>query len=248
MAVEVDLAAGNLAGGAAHAEALARLPFYRDEDHLATCRRLLVGALAGDFDDVVRTGEQFRSGWERAGRPVAPNLARGAYAAAMAHGMRGDDHRRAAWVRLTIDLGADREQLTGLVLGWPPVFDGLLALHRNDAAAAMRRPAADIDTPELFHYCGAGGCGRGTPRCGPRPPCSPTTRTRQSASSEAVTPPATTRLQRPMVERAAAIATGDRDTLVRLAITFAQLGCRYQQTRTGQMAAQPQPPAADLTH
>lgn len=40
-----------------------------------------------------------------------------------------------------------------------------------------------------------------------------------------------------IVERAAAIATGDRDTLVRLAITFAQLGCPYQQARTGQIAA-----------
>ena len=37
MAAEVDLAAGDLAGAAAHAEALAGLPFYRDEDHLATC-------------------------------------------------------------------------------------------------------------------------------------------------------------------------------------------------------------------
>ena len=76
MAAEVDLAAGDLAGAAAHAEALARLPFYRDEDHLAMSRRLLVDALAGQFDDVVRTGERFRIGWERAGRPVAPNLAR----------------------------------------------------------------------------------------------------------------------------------------------------------------------------
>ena len=40
-----------------------------------------------------------------------------------------------------------------------------------------------------------------------------------------------------MVERADAIATGDRDALVRLAITFAQLGCPYQQARTGRIAA-----------
>ena len=65
MAAEVDLAAGDLAGAAAHAEALARLPFYRDEDHLALSRRLLVDALAGHFDDVVRNGERFRAGWER---------------------------------------------------------------------------------------------------------------------------------------------------------------------------------------
>jgi hypothetical protein len=39
-----------------------------------------------------------------------------------------------------------------------------------------------------------------------------------------------------MVERARAVATGNRDALVRLAITFAQLGCPYQQARTGLLA------------
>jgi hypothetical protein len=42
-----------------------------------------------------------------------------------------------------------------------------------------------------------------------------------------------------MIQRAAAIATDDRDTLVRLAITFAKLGCPYQQARTGRIAAGP---------
>jgi hypothetical protein len=41
--------------------------------------------------------------------------------------------------------------------------------------------------------------------------------------------------------RAAAIATGDRDALVRLAVSFAHLGCRYQQARTGRIAAAPLP-------
>jgi predicted ATPase/DNA-binding CsgD family transcriptional regulator len=239
MAVEVDLAAGNLAGAAAHAEALARLPFYRDEDHLATCRRLLVGALAGYFDDVVQTGERFRAGWERAGRPVSPNLARGTYAVAMVHGMRGDDHRRETWVRLTIDIGADHEQLTGFLLGWPAVFDGLLALHRNDAAAALRRLAADIDIPELFHYAGAGGW---------RPwyaalwaeaavlegHADAAVRIERSRHAARDNPIATA-----MVERAAAINNGDREALLRLAITFARLGCPYQQARTARIAARP---------
>jgi hypothetical protein len=239
MAAEADLGAGDLAGAAAHAETLARLPFYRDEDHLATCRRLFIDALAGHFDDVVRTGERFRTGWERAGRPVARNLARGTYAVAMVHGMRGDDDRRAAWVRLTIDLGVDPEELTGCLLGWPPVFDGLLALHRNDAAAAVRLLAGDIDTPEMFQAIGAG-------------PWRPwyaalwaeaavldhrddaAARIERSRHAARDNPIATA-----MVERAAAIATGDRDALVHLAVTFARLGCPYQQARTGQLAAGP---------
>ena len=237
MVVEADLAAGDLVGAAAGARTLARLPFYRDEDHLATCRRLLVDALAGHFDDVVRTGERFRIGWERAGRPVAPNLARGAYAVAMVHGIRGDDDRRAAWVRLTTDLGADADDLAGTVLGWPPVFDALLALHRDDPAAAVRRLAADIDDPEPFRSIGVG-------------PCRPwyaalwaeaavldhrdDAQSRIERSRHAVrdNPIATA-----MVERAAAIAAGDRGTLVRLAVRLGGLGCPYQQARTAQMAA-----------
>jgi hypothetical protein len=42
-----------------------------------------------------------------------------------------------------------------------------------------------------------------------------------------------------MVERATAINTSDREALVRLAITFAGLGCPYQQARTARLAAGP---------
>ena len=239
MAAEVDLAAGDLAAAAAQAAALAGLPFYRDEDHVAMSRRLLVDALAGHFDDVVRTGERFRTGWERAGRPVAPNLARSSYAVAMVHGMRGDDERRAAWVRLTIDLGVDAEGLAGSERGWPAVFDGLLALHRDDPAAAAALLAGDIDDPELFRFLAsrpwrpwyaalwaeAGVLDRRPDAAGRIARGRRATRDNPIAAA--------------IVDRAEAIAAGDRDTLVRLAITFAQLGCPYQQARTGQIAAGP---------
>jgi predicted ATPase/DNA-binding CsgD family transcriptional regulator len=243
MAAEVDLAAGDLTGAAAHAAALAGLPFFRDEDHLAMSRRLLVDALAGRFDDVVRVGERFRVSWERAGRPVASNLARAPYAVAMVHGLRGDDEQRAAWVRMAIDLGVTVEGLAGSQLGWPAVFDGLLALHRDDPAGALRRLAGDIDDPELF-----------------RAFASMQWRTWYAALwAEAAVldhhPDAADRIARSrhaardnpiaaaMVERAEAIAAGDRNRLTRLAITFAQLGCPYQQARTGRIAAGlPAPP------
>ena len=239
MAAEVDLDAGDLTGAAAHAEALAGLPFYRDEDHVAMSRRLLVDALAGHFDDVVRTGERFRTGWERAGRPVAPNLARSAYAVAMVHGMRGDDDRRAAWVRLTIDLGVDAEGLAGHQRSWAAVFDAMLALHRNDPAAAVRRLAADVDDSELFRSIGSrqwmpwyAALWAEAAVLDHHPDAA--ARIERSRGAARDNPIATA-----IIERAAAINAGDRDTLVRLAITFAQLGCPYQQARTGQIAAGP---------
>ncbi len=239
MAAEVDLGAGDLAGAAAHAQTLAGLPFYRDEDHLAMSRRLLVDALAGHFDDVVRTGERFRTGWERAGRPVAPNLARTSYAVAMVHGMRGDDDRRATWVRLTIDLGVDAEELAGYQRGWPVVFDGLLALHRNDPAEAARRLATDIDDSELFRYIGSrqwmpwyAALWVEAAVLDQHPDAS--ARIERSRHAVRDNPIATA-----IVERAAAINTGDRERIVGLAITFAQLDCPYQQARTGEIAAGP---------
>ncbi len=236
MAAEVDLAAGDLAGGTADSEALASLPFFRDEDHLAISRRLLVDALAGHHDDVIRTAERFRAGWERSGRPIAPNLARVPYAVAMVHGMRGDDDGREAWVRLTLDLGIDPGLLAGCALGWAPVFDGLLALHLDDPAKAVRRLTVDADDAELF----------GPWAIGPWRPWY------AAVWAEAAVldnhPDATARLMRSsalvrdnpiaaaMVERARALAAGDQTALAGLGDTFARLGCPYQQARTLRLA------------
>jgi hypothetical protein len=61
----------------------------------------------------------FRIGWERAGRPIAPTLCRAAYAVAMVHGMLGDEERRAAWVRVTIEIGTDPVALSDGVTAGP---------------------------------------------------------------------------------------------------------------------------------
>ena len=237
MAADTVLAAGDLAGAAAHAKALARLPFYRDEDHLAMCRRLIVDALAGRFDDVVQTGELFRVGWERAGRPVATVLCRAAYAVAMVHGMRGDEERRQAWVRVTVDTGTDPRDLAGWCNVWAATFDGLLALHRGDLAEAQRRLAPDIDDPAVFGIWDsaewrawyAALWAEAAVLAGH---AAAEERIRRSGHAARDNPIATA-----IVERAAAIAAHDHARLVRFAATFAQLGCPYQQARTVELAA-----------
>jgi predicted ATPase/DNA-binding CsgD family transcriptional regulator len=237
MAADAGLAAGDLAGAAAHAEALARLPFYRDEDHLAVCRLLMVGALAGHFDDVVETGELFRIGWERAGRPVAPTLCRAAYAVAMVHGMRGDDDRRAVWAQVTIDAGADPEQLSGWGRGWGATFDALLALHRGDLDEANRRLGYDIDDPDVFGHWNAGLWrpwyaalwAEAAVLAGHRDAAKRIERSRHAVRDNPI--------GAAIVERAAAILVHDHARLVGFAVTFAQLGCPYQQARTGALAA-----------
>jgi hypothetical protein len=236
-ASDVDLAAGDLAGARDHADALARLPFYRDENHLAVARRLRVDALSGAFDDVVRNGERFRLAWERAGRSAAPNLGASAYAVAMAHGMLGDEERRSAWLRTTVDIGIPAERLADCATGWAPVFDALLALHRDELVAAVERLSADVDDTgvwrtwgsSLWHPWYAALWAEAAVLAGHPDAAGRIARSRYAARDN---PIATA-----IVERADALAARDHDRLVRFAITFAQLGCPYQQARTGKLAA-----------
>ena len=155
----------------------------------------------------------------------------------MVHGMRGDEERRAVWVRVTIDTGTDPRDLAGWGYGWAATFDALLALHRSDLPEAERRLAADIDDPAVFGDWNSGewrpwyaalwaeaAVLAGHPAAEER--------IRRSGHAARDNPIATA-----IVERAAAIAARDHARLIRLAATFAQLGCPYQQSRTVKLAA-----------
>ena len=136
MAADCAVAAGDLPAARQLAERLRDLPFYREEGHLATARLLVVTALAGDWDEAVALAERFREGWERAGRPRAGNLSRGAYAAATVHGLRGDDDARAAWLDIVDALTTPGRPLSEIHFG--EFFDALLLLHRGRPEQAMR--------------------------------------------------------------------------------------------------------------
>jgi hypothetical protein len=233
MAAEVDLAAGNLAGPPPTPSAR-RLPFYRDEDHRghvpapARRRRWPAGTTTCPFGRALPC----RLGAGR--RPVAPNLARAPYAVAMVYGMRGDDERRAAWIRLTVDLGRRRRRLAGHRGGWPAVFDGLLALI---ATTRPRPSSGSRSTPTIpaVRYVGSGrgdlvrravGGGR---RAGPPPRrgrargAGPACRPRQPDRGRDRRARRRDRHRRP-------IGAGP------LTAAFAELGCPYQQARTGRFS------------
>ncbi len=141
MATDCAVAAGDLPGARRLAERLRDLPFHREEGHLATARLLLVTVLAGDWAEAVGLAERYREGWERAGRPRAGNLSRGAYAAATLHGLRGDDDARAAWLDVADALVTPGRSLAELHFG--EFFDALLLLHRG----LPRQAAQVLDTP-----------------------------------------------------------------------------------------------------
>ena len=145
MAAECATAVGDLRIARDMAERVRNLPFYREEAHLATSRLIVVAVLAGDWDEAVALAGQFREGWERAGRPRAGNLTRGAYAAATVHGLRGDDDTRAEWLDIVDALATPGRPMSQIHVD--EFFDALLLLHRGRAEEAMRRLAT---APEHF--------------------------------------------------------------------------------------------------
>ena len=152
MGSQCALAAGDLGEARRLGEGLLDLPFYREEDHLATSRLIVVGLLEGTWDEALAQAEQFRAGWERAGRPLQGNLRPATYAAATIQALRGDDTARADWMTVTTTLEAPvRKAPVPGRLGRDPdapfgrFFDALVLLHRGLAAEAVELLA---DPPE----------------------------------------------------------------------------------------------------
>jgi predicted ATPase/DNA-binding CsgD family transcriptional regulator len=229
MAAEVSLTVGDFAAARDYADVLTQLPFHSVEGHLATSRRMRVEVLAGYFDRVLDDARRFRDGWEQAGRPVAPALASGAFAAALVHGLRGDDTTRAEWVDIAVAMGLDHKKLVSCSTGYIPTFDAIVALHRSDPDEAVARLE---DDPREFRrwYTGewrpwyAALHAEAAVLAG-----HPEARLRVERSRPLCAPNPTTAT---IVQRAAALLDGDRDRLVPLADKLAATGCVYQQART----------------
>lgn len=229
MATEVSLTAGDFDAARRYADALARFPFHNGQGHLATSRRLRVEALTGELDRVLADGGRFRHGWEQAGRPMAKSLASGAYAVAMAHGLRGDEAARATWAELTLLLGQDPDWLEGCQTGYAPTFDAIVLLHHGDPVAALGRLFED---PSDFRrwYTGewrpwyAALRAEAAVLAGDAHAREHVERARPIVASN---PSASA-----MVDRAAALAAGEVGRLATVADVLAAEGCRYQWART----------------
>ena len=229
MASEIALAAGDFEGARHYAEMSDKVSFHAEEGHLAVSRLLKVDALAGDLHRVLANAERFRQGWEDAGRPIASNLAGGAYSVATAHGLRGDDAARDEWIEITRTLGLDPERLAGCATGFTPTLDALVLLHRGEADAAHARLAVD---PAGFDnwYTGewrtwyAALWVEAAVLAG-----DPQARARIAQARPIARPNPTVDL---LLDRAEALLDRDHDRLVRVADALEGSACRYQRART----------------
>jgi hypothetical protein len=229
MAAHCAVAAGDLRAARRNAERLRDLPFHREEGHLATRRLLVVTALAGNWDETITLAEQFREGWERAGRPRAGNLRTGAYAAATVHGLRGDDDARAAWLDIVDALGTPGRSLAELHFG--EVFDALLLLHRDlpqQAVQVLHTPPGQLTEwyDSVWRPWYAALWAEAAVMSGQEDAVARIDHVRLMTADN---PIATA-----IVDRAAAWdgRDGDRDGLTAAAAALEDAGCRYQWART----------------
>jgi predicted ATPase/DNA-binding CsgD family transcriptional regulator len=231
----VLLAAGDLHAASDYADRLAHLPFNREEGLLGLGRRVKVNAFAGHFDAVLRDAAHFHDSWERLGEPVVPNLASSAGAIAMVHGILGHDEMRAHWLHLS-DRLYDGYQPAITTRVWGLIFDALVALHRGEFRTASGRLTIDLDdagtwwepAQVLYRPWYAAVWAEAAVLDGRPDAHARLHRARQATGANPIA--------YALVERAAALAAGDRTAAENLAATFEALGCPYQQTRTGVLA------------
>lgn len=231
MASEIHLATGDLPRAGSFADRLAGLACYREQDHLATSRRIKVDALAGNLEAAARLGDRFHAAWQRAGRPLARTLNVTCCAVAMVHGLLGEDRRRAEWYEITRRLTSDQQDLAGCDTGWAPTFDGIVLLDRDQPEAAVDRLSVDVDDElwdrwnvALWRPWYAAVWVEAAVLVGAA--AVPDRLRRGLAAAQQNSIAAT------IVHRADAYLRGDTDALRAQAESFDRLGCRYQQRRT----------------
>ena len=151
MANETFIAIGDLRAARAYGERILALPTYHGEGHLATPRLLVVEALAGNWERVHALGHRFREQWLRVGRPPTSNLAMGASAAAMVHGLQGDDDAAEEWRSIVTALRAALVARYGPDMRANPAFDAMVLLHRGDVEGALEVLSDDPESFRAWH-------------------------------------------------------------------------------------------------
>jgi len=233
MATQCAVAAGDLRAAQRFGKGLSDLPFYREEDHLATCRLIVVGLFSGDWADAIELSELFRVAWERAGRPLAGNLRTAPYAAATIHALRGDDAAHDDWMTVVETLSTPVRPLAAV--HFPELYDALVLLHRGRFAEAAELLA---ETPESF-VSDANGMWRGwyasawaeAAVLAGRPDADERLRRAELATVGNPIARAVVRRGSGLARMSAGAADG-RDDVVAAASALRDLGARYQWART----------------
>jgi predicted ATPase/DNA-binding CsgD family transcriptional regulator len=119
------------------------LPALLAEHHIAVALTMLVETVRGDLVSVTDRTPSFLASWNRAGRPVIGVVSSGAYAAATAFALAGDDDRAGQWRSVADELFGPRIRLIDFERA---TFDLLVLLHRGDWDGALQRAWSPPET------------------------------------------------------------------------------------------------------
>ncbi|MBB6475347.1 ATP-binding protein [Sphaerisporangium rubeum] len=229
IATEAALGAGDIPAARRWGRRLAGHPSLAEVGHRATCRLLMVDALAGHADEVLTGSVRFLDAWRRAGSPSRTLLRPAVAAVAMIHGLRDDGDARRDWLGVLDELETPPEH----TYGYGAVFDAILLLHRGQAAEALERTAPEPRqvwkwVTWIWHHWYVALRAEAAVLAG-----SPDARDRLA---EARTVVAGNPVAAALVERAQALLDHDQERLLATADAFDTAGCPYQSARTRLLA------------
>ncbi|MGV9385243.1 ATP-binding protein [Nonomuraea sp. NPDC003707] len=222
---EASLGTGDVPGARRWARQLADHPSLAEVGHRATCRLLMVDALAGDVDEVLTGSVRFLDAWQRAGSPARSILAPAVAGVAMIHGLRGDLDARREWQEILGRLGTSPEH----IYGYGAVFDAMLLLHHGQAPEALERMAPEPRQvwkwiTWIWHHWYVALRSESAVLA--------ESRNARDIVAEARTVVAGNPVAAAIVERAGALLDGDQEALLATTDAFDAAGCRYQSART----------------
>ncbi|WP_433445070.1 ATP-binding protein [Nonomuraea sp. CA-141351] len=225
IAAEAGLGAGDVPSARRWARQLADHPSLAEVGHRATCRLLMVAALAGDVDEVLTSSVRFLDAWGRAGSPARSILAPAVAGVATIHGLRDDHDARREWQKILGRLGASPEH----TYGYGAVFDAMLLLHHGQAPEALERMAPEPRqvwkwVTWIWHHWYVALRSEAAVLA--------ESRDARDIVAEARTVVAGNPVASAMVERAGALLDGDQEALLAAADAFDTAGCHYQSART----------------
>lgn len=228
-AVFAELAAGQIRRSLRHAEQAYLLPFVREEPDLVCEDLLAPAALAGQWDRVSALADQYRQGWEQAGRPVVPGRGMAPAVVALVCGLRGEEGARAWWLAAMAAIRGVDAKRAAYGSGYGELFEATVLLHHGKPQAALAVLAVETpgDTSWMARIWGPwtdamraeAAVLAGDPSAGQH--------VRHAASTADRNPVVTA-----LAKRAAALLASDRDALLAAADGFAEAGYPYQQART----------------
>jgi tetratricopeptide (TPR) repeat protein len=228
MAPMVYLGAGNFEAARRYAHERDELVFFRDAAHLSAPWLLVTAALAGDFDEAIEVAERIRLAWHEAGRPTLGGLGVAPAAAAMVHGIRGDDRARQEW----LDIRTEMLRVVAPLVGFradAQLFDAMVALHRGEADGALTRLS---EAPESLRrwYDGVWRQWYAAVWAEAAVLAEQSDRHQRLARARPIV--GRNPVAKAMVDRAAALVDDDHEGLLAAAAEFDAAGCAYQRART----------------